>query len=72
MKSRNAIYKGRNNPYFLRTKQFKLVINVDHFYDDFVCAILTYKDEVLTNKNKLKDNYKKRHKFLTSKNLTDF
>lgn len=72
MKTRNAIYKGRNNPYFLKNRQFKLVINIDHFYDDFVRAILTYKDEVLANKNNLKDNYKKRYQFLTGKKLTDF
>jgi len=72
MKTRNAIYKGRNNPYFNKTRQFKLIINIDHFYDDFVRAILTYKDDVLANKNSLKNNYKKRHKFLTGKDLEDF
>lgn len=71
MKTGSAIYKGRNNPYFSATKQFKLIINIDHFYDDFVRAILTYKDDVLANKNGLKDNYKKRHEFLTGKKLTD-
>lgn len=72
MKTRNAIYKGRNDPYFLKNRQFKLIINIDHFYDDFVKAILTYKDEVLKNKDKLRDNYKKRHKFLTGKKLNNF
>lgn len=72
MKTSNAIYRGRNNPYFNRTKTIKLIINVDHFYDDFTHAILTYKDDVLANKDKLKDNYKKRHTFLTSRSLDDF
>lgn len=64
MKRSGAIYKGRNNPYFLRTKQHKLTINVEHFYDDFIRAVLTYKDEVLSNKNGLKTNAEKRYKFL--------
>ena len=72
MKTRNAIYRGRNNPYFCSTRHFKLIINIDHFYDDFVRAVLTYKDNVLANKNGLKDKYKKRHKFLTGQKLTDF
>jgi len=72
MKYPNAIYKGRDKPYFKRTKKFKLLINVEHFYDDFIKAILTYKDEVLTNKDNLKDNYRKRHKFLTGQELRNF
>ena len=69
MKPTNAIYRGRNNPYFNKTKAIKLIINVHHFYDDFTRAILTYKDDVLANKDRLKDNYKKRYKFLTGKTL---
>lgn len=72
MKRGSAIYKGRNNPYFQRTRQHKLIINVEHFYDDFTRAILTYKDEVMSNKNGLKDKAEKRYKFLVGRNYSYF
>jgi hypothetical protein len=67
MKAPNAIYRGRNNPYFYSTRGFKIVINVELFYDDFVNALKNYKNDVITNTNRLKYNYRKRFKFMTGK-----
>ena len=72
MKRNGGIYRGHNMPYFKRTKQFKLMINVDLFYRDFERAINTFKEEVVTNKDGLKNKVDKRYKFLVGRKYSYF